>query len=75
MTEEGGKCCEGGNCGSNNCGCSHHKVVPGLVVLLGLLFLGGTLGWVSSYTVDVGWPIIVILAGLMKIRSNRCKCC
>ncbi|OGL66850.1 hypothetical protein A2753_00145 [Candidatus Uhrbacteria bacterium RIFCSPHIGHO2_01_FULL_47_11] len=55
------------------CKCPHHKVVPGLVVLFGLLFLLGALGMVSQQTVSIGWPILVILAGLMHWSKGMCK--
>jgi hypothetical protein len=57
------------------CKCPHHKVVPGLTVLFGLLFLAGYMGWVSMNTVQLGWPILVILAGIMKMSRGMCKCC
>ena len=56
------------------CKCPHHKVVPGLTVLFGLLFLAGNMGWVSMETV-AWWPVLVILAGLMKMSRGMCKCC
>ena len=59
----------------NMCGCMHHKMMPGLVVLFGVLFLGGTLGWWGMNVVNVGWPILVIAAGLMKMMEGKCKCC
>lgn len=60
---------------ANVCKCSHHKVKSVLTVLFGLLFLGGTLGWWSGQIVSVGWPILVIVAGLSKMMEGKCKCC
>ena len=59
------------------CQCHHHKVMPVLVVLFGLTFLLGTWGTLSSDTVNIVWPILVIAAGLMKLssKSGMCKCC
>lgn len=57
------------------CRCPHHKVKPVLVILFGVLFLLGSYGVVSEHTVEIGWPILVILAGLMKLFSGWCKCC
>jgi hypothetical protein len=65
------KCC--GDKGA--CACPHHKMVPGLVVLFGLLFLLGSFGVVSAATVNMIWPILVILAGGMKMMEGKCKCC
>lgn len=64
-----------GACGEKRCGCMHHGFIPVLVVLFGLLFLLGNLGVVSARTVDVGWPILVGLAGLQKLLEGKCKCC
>lgn len=61
----------------NMCKCPHHKVVPVLVVLFGVTFLLGAWGTLSWSAVNVIWPILVILAGLIKIGENSgmCKCC
>ena len=60
---------------SNVCKCSHHKFIPGLMVLFGLLFLGRAMGWVSMELVDWGWPIIVMVGGILKMMEGKCKCC
>ena len=57
------------------CGCVHHKVVPCLVVIFGLVFLLGALEKISASTVDLTWPILVILAGLTKMWEHKCRCC
>lgn len=44
-----------------------------LIALIGLLFLLKTLGVVGAATVDLVWPVALILIGLMK--SGMCKCC
>ncbi len=59
------------NGGAKVCGCGHHKLVSWLIVLFGLVFLLGTFGYLSAYTVNIVWPIIVIVLGFMKM----CKCC
>ena len=61
----------------NMCSCSHHKVMPVLVILFGLTFLLGALGILASGFVNIVWPIIVIAGGLMKWanKSGMCKCC
>jgi hypothetical protein len=63
--------------GKNVCKCPHHKVVPVLIVLLGLAFLLEAWGTLSASAVNIIWPVIVILIGLMKIgnSSGMCKCC
>ena len=57
------------------CGCPHHKIIPALVVLFGLLFLLQAVNVVSTETVAIVWPIIVMAAGLNKMASGMCKCC
>ncbi|MDP3956398.1 MAG: DUF5668 domain-containing protein [bacterium] len=63
-----------GNCG-RGCGCMHHKIVPLLVVVFGLVFLLGALDMMSMATVGMIWPVLVILGGLTKLSEGMCKCC
>ena len=60
---------------TNACGCSHHKMWAFLVIIFGLLFLGEAFGWWGSQLVMTGWPILVIVAGLLKLMENKYKCC
>jgi hypothetical protein len=55
------------------CKCPHHKVVPILVILIGLDFLAGAVGVLSWTFVDITWPILVIIGGIVKLGG--CKCC
>jgi len=61
----------------NMCKCPHHKAMPVLVILFGLVFLLGNWGILSWNAVNVIWPVLVILAGAMKLgeESGMCKCC
>ncbi len=61
----------------NMCKCPHHKAMPVLVILFGLTFLLEALGVVTSGFAMVVWPVLVIIAGLMKWteKSGMCKCC
>lgn len=59
--------------GCNNCPC--HKMLGVFIVLFGLTFLLGTLEVISQKTVNIVWPIFVILAGLKKMTKGLCKCC
>lgn len=66
------------NCNAcNACKCHHHKVLGLLVILFGLTFLLGNWGILSLTTVNLVWPMLVILAGLMKLieKMGMCKCC
>ena len=55
------------------CGCMHHKAMPILVILFGLAFLLGSLNIITWSFVDIAWPILVIIAGFVKL--NTCGCC
>ena len=57
------------------CGCPHHKFLPGLVVLFGLLSLLGFYNVVSMGFVAVGEPVLIIVFGLFMMFQNKCKCC
>ena len=57
------------------CKCPHHKVIPALVVLFGLVFLLGTLNILTPGAVNIAWPVIIMVAGLTKMKSGSCKCC
>lgn len=57
------------------CPCPHHKVIPWLVVVFGLLFLFRAMNVFTHQFVDMVWPILVIVVGLQKVFKNMCKCC
>ena len=59
----------------NMCKCVHHKVVPILVILFGALFLLGNWEIMSWDAVNMLWPILVIIGGVMKLTKGKCKCC
>ena len=59
----------------NVCSCSHHKVVPFMIVLIGLAFLLQALGIIGSMLVAFLWPVFLIIAGLAKLGSRGCRCC
>ncbi len=61
----------------NMCKCPHHNVMPALVILFGLTFLLEAWHMVTPEFAMTAWPILVIVAGLMKWseKSGMCKCC
>ena len=61
--------------GESVCMCSHHKMFAVLTLFFGLLFLLGNLNWLSWNIVNIGWPILVIVAGGFKFMEGKCKCC
>ena len=54
----------------NVCKCHHHNVTPVLVILFGLTFLLGNWGTLSSDTVGIVWPVLVIVAGLIIFSGS-----
>jgi len=65
----------GMNGGKNVCKCHHHKVVPVSIILIGIVFLLGTIGVLTMWAVNVIWPILLIVIGGTKLGSRMCKCC
>ncbi len=57
------------------CKCPHHNIVGICVALIGLLFLLGALNVVGGRLVELGWPTLLLVAGLTKISGRMCKCC
>lgn len=57
------------------CKCPHHKMIPWLIVTIGVVFLFGQIGIFTMGFVNVAWPILVIAAGAMKLMEGKCKCC
>lgn len=55
------------------CKCPHHKMVPWIIILIGIDFLLGAVNVLTGTFVAVTWPILVIIAGVVKL--NRCACC
>ncbi len=65
---------QGGGMGKM-CGCGHHKIVPLMITLIGLDFLFANLGWVPESFVATSWPVLLTIAGVMKLMKGKCKCC
>ena len=63
--------------GKGVCKCVHHQVVPFLIIVIGVTFLMGEWGTISWDSVNVIWPIAIILIGAMKVVAGMgvCKCC
>lgn len=57
------------------CGCPHHKVIPGLIVLTAIIILLGNFSVLSERVVNIAWPVILGLIGLQMMGENRCGCC
>ncbi len=67
------ECC---STGAGMCKCPHHKMVPLCITLIGLAFLLHALGVLSSSFLEIAWPVLVMLIGLMKLGAGgMCSCC
>lgn len=59
----------------SHCSCPHHKVVPLMALLIGVLFLLHAFAYVSDHVTDVLWPVFVIVAAGTKLMGRKCTCC
>ena len=57
-----------------HCRCWHHKLAPLLFVVVGLVFLLGSLGGLTLQQVNIAFSVVVILVGLVKFFGGMCKC-
>ena len=57
------------------CKCPHHKVMPLLIIIIGLAFLLEAFSVLSPEVVNIVWPLALILVGLNKLMAGKCKCC
>jgi hypothetical protein len=55
------------------CKCPHHKVMPIIIILIGVDFFLGAVGVLTAGFVSVTWPILLIILGCVKMV--RCGCC
>lgn len=54
----------------NGCGCKCHKCAGICIILIGLVWLAGSLNWLSMGVVGIVLPILVVVIGAGKM----CKC-
>lgn len=71
--------CKGGKCETGCaipgvCNCGHHKIIPGLIIIFGLVYLLEALGVMSMGAASIIWAILVILGGVAKWVGGSCKC-
>lgn len=57
------------------CSCPHHKMIPFLMLLLGVLFLLLAFNLVTWRLASIVWPMLVIVGAVTKLAKGRCKCC
>jgi len=59
----------------NVCNCPHHKVVPGVIVLVGLFFVLQSFGMLLSISPMLVFGLLLLVVGFMKLMGRKCKCC
>jgi len=60
----------------NVCRCPHHKLIPMVIFIIGLLFFLNAVNLVITTSVlNMLWPVALMIGGLTKMMSSRCKCC
>ena len=57
------------------CTCPCRSMIGVLIALIGLTFLLEAFNVLSPRTVEIVWPILVILVGLKKAFGGMCKWC
>lgn len=57
------------------CTCSHHKMVPILIILIALAFLLQAANVLTAAFVSLAWPALLGLIGVVKLTKGMCKCC
>ena len=60
--------------GKEMCSCPHHKVTPVCLIIIGLVYLAGQIGWFTPGFVAVSWPILLIIIGIGKWMGSSCMC-
>lgn len=56
-----------------SCKCTHHKIIPACIALIGLVFLLGQMNILTAGAVNIIWPLLLIVIGVKKMF--KCQCC
>ena len=59
------------------CNCVHHKVVPWMIILIGIVVLLNAFSfmWLNSMMQMIIIGIALIVIGGTKLNGQNCKCC
>ena len=63
-----------GVCGMD-CKCTHHSVVPLCIILVAAAFLLQEVSVISTHTLGIIWPTLVIIGAAASMFENKCHCC
>jgi len=55
------------------CQCTHHKIIPACIALIGLVFLLGQMNILTVGAVNIIWPLLLVVIGVKKMM--KCSCC
>jgi hypothetical protein len=56
------------------CACPHHKIIPIVIILIGLVFLLEAMGVLGTVAANILWPLLIIVYGIVKWIGGSCKC-
>jgi len=57
------------------CNCPHHKVIPIIVLLIGLVVLLSAFNIWSGQVETILIGVLILIVGFVKLKSASCKCC
>ena len=65
----------GGDMSKKVCNCPHHKVVPIMIIIIGLVILVGAFSMLTFQWASILIGVALIVIGGTKLGSRSCKCC
>ena len=57
------------------CKCVHHKVVPWMIILIGLVVLLGAFNILTGMWQMILVGLFLVVIGGTKLNSHKCGCC
>jgi hypothetical protein len=57
------------------CEHDHHSVIPVLFILFAISFLLQYQGILAPHSIDIIWPILVGVGGMVMLIEDKCGCC
>ncbi len=57
------------------CSHDHHSIIPVLVILIAISFLLQYQGILAENAVNIIWPILLGIGGMVKLVEDKCNCC
>ncbi|MEK7390724.1 MAG: hypothetical protein AAB635_01130 [Patescibacteria group bacterium] len=63
------------NNNNKNCSHVHHNIIPILVILIAVSFLLQYQGLLAENSVNIIWPILVGIGGMVMLIDSKCERC